>query len=230
MKTMSEGHRINRVGWLRAAVLGANDGIISISSLLIGVAAAQTPHSGIVIAGTAGLIAGAMSMAAGEYISVSSQSDLEKAELRQEKSELENNAEYEMEELTHIYVNRGLDYPLAKQVAQQLTAHNALEAHSRDELGITETLRAKPFQAAISSGLSFILGAFLPLLVAIFFPQANLIVAVSLMAILFLALLGIVSANIGRSNPILAAVRVITWGALAMVISAAIGRLLGVVV
>lgn len=230
MKTMSEGHRISRIGWLRAAVLGANDGIISTSSLLIGVAAAQTSHSGIIIAGTAGLIAGAMSMAAGEYISVSSQADLEKAESKQERLELETNADYEMEELAHIYVKRGLDYPLAKQVAEQLTAHDALAAHLRDELGITETLRAKPLQAAISSGLSFSLGAFLPLMVAILFPVNQLIMAVSILAIIFLALLGIISARLGRSSSLVAASRVMLWGALAMLVSAGIGRLLGVVV
>lgn len=226
----SEGHRINRIGWLRAAVLGANDGIISTSGLLIGVTAAQTSHSGIIIAGMAGLVAGAMSMAAGEYISVSSQSDFEQAELAQEQMELDTNHAFETEELANIYVGRGLDYNLAKQVATQLMAHNALEAHCRDELGITETFRARPLQAALSSAASFSIGAILPLLVAIIFPREVLIMAISIFALLFLAVLGVVAAKIGRANPWVSAIRVTLWSALAMLISGIIGNLLGVTI
>lgn len=225
-----ERHRIGQIGWLRAAVLGANDGIISTASLLIGVAAAHASHGSIVIAGTAGLIAGAASMAAGEYISVSSQADTEKAELQREKQELATNIPAEIEELTLIYVSRGLEYSLAKQVALQLMAHDALGAHARDELGITETLSARPFQAAFSSACSFTMGAILPLLVAIFMPAADLIPALFIMSIIFLAFLGGIAAKIGGSSLLKGATRVTLWGMLAMILSAGIGSLLGVVV
>jgi VIT1/CCC1 family predicted Fe2+/Mn2+ transporter len=225
-----EQHRIQRVGWLRAAVLGANDGIISTASLIIGVAAAHTSHAGILIAGTAGLIAGAMSMAAGEYISVSSQADTEKAELKIEQKELEKNPIFETEELASIYVERGLDYELAKQVAIQLMEHDALGAHARDELGITETLRARPFQAAVSSACSFTLGAILPLLFAMLTPIDYLIPAVSVMAVLLLAFLGALAAKTGGSGMMLGAMRVTLWGSLAMLLSAGIGSFLGVLI
>ncbi len=196
----SEGHRINRVGWLRAAVLGANDGIISTSSLLIGVAAAKMPLGHILISGAAGLLAGAMSMAAGEYISVKSQADIEKSDLIQERHELETNYPHELEELTAIYISRGLTQDLAKEVAKSLMAHDALDAHARDELGINERSTARPLQAAVSSGLSFSLGAFLPLSVALIGKQSSLISLIFIMSIFFLALLGSIAAGIAGSK------------------------------
>lgn len=225
-----EHHRINRVGWLRAAVLGANDGIISTSSLIIGVASAHTPYSGILIAGIAGWVAGAMSMAAGEYISVSSQADTERADLALEKKELELHRAAETEELTMIYVKRGLEHPLAREVAKQLMAHDALGAHARDELGITEVVIARPLQAAFSSALSFTVGALLPLSVVLVSPSRYLLYIIGFMTIFFLGLLGTVAAEIGGSKRLAGALRVAIWGSLAMVFSASIGHFLGTVV
>lgn len=225
-----EKHRLNRIGWLRAAVLGANDGIISTASLLIGVAAANTPYSGIFVAGVAGLFAGAMSMAAGEYISVSSQADTEKSELKLEAYELKTNLPAEINELTNIYIKRGLEPDLAREVALQLMKKNALEAHARDELGITETLSARPIQAAIFSAASFTLGSIFPLATVIISPRDDLMISISIMSVVFLALLGGVAAKIGRSSILLGATRVVVWGTLAMLASAGIGRLLGIVV
>ncbi len=225
-----EYHRIERIGWLRAAVLGANDGIISTASLLIGVAAAHTPYSGILVAGIAGLIAGAMSMAAGEYISVSSQADTEKSALQCEKNELESSLSNEIEELTTIYINRGLEPTIAKEVVKQLMAKDALGTHARDELGITEISSARPLQAAMFSACSFTLGSLLPLLIIFIAPRTYLIQAISVMAVLFLALLGGVAAKIGGARIILGAVRVVVWGTLAMMVSAGIGSLLGIAV
>lgn len=229
-KQHKEYHRIERIGWLRAAVLGANDGIISTASLLIGVAAAHTPYHGILVAGIAGLIAGAMSMAAGEYISVSSQADTEKSALQCEKNELESSLPNEIEELTTIYINRGLEPTLAKEVVKQLMAKDALGTHARDELGITEISSARPFQAAIFSACSFTLGAFLPLLIIIIAPRTNLILTISVMAVLFLALLGALAAKVGGARILLGALRVAVWGTLAMIVSAGIGSLLGIAV
>ncbi len=225
-----EKHRTQHIGWLRAAVLGANDGIVSISSLIVGVAAAQAATNDILIAGVAGLVAGAMSMAAGEYISVSSQADTEKADIARESMELENFVESEKEELASIYVNRGLDSDLAKQVADQLMAHDAIGAHARDELGISEILTARPIQAAFSSAGTFTIGAALPLLAVLLFPKSILIPAVSLTSLLCLALLGMFSARIGGSPVLKAILRVTFWGALAMLITAGIGALFGIAV
>lgn len=222
-----EFHRIERIGWLRAAVLGANDGIISTASLLIGVAAAQSTHSGILIAGVAAITAGAMSMAAGEYISVSSQADTENAEIQRELSELKNSLPAELEELTTIYIKRGLDRELATQVANQLMAHDALGAHMHDELGITKASRARPFQAAIFSALSFSIGAILPMIVAIFSPKNYVIPAIFIMSVLFLSLLGTLAAQVGGSKLITGAARVTLWGTIAMLVTALIGTLLG---
>lgn len=225
-----EYHRIERIGWLRAAVLGANDGIISTASLLIGVAAAHTPYNGIFVAGIAGLIAGAMSMAAGEYISVSSQADTEKSALQREKIELAESLPNELEELTTIYVNRGLDRSLAEEVVKQLMSKDALGAHARDELGITEITSARPLQAAIFSACSFTLGSLLPLLTIFLVPRIYLIPSVSIMAVLFLALLGAVAAKVGGARIVLGSLRVVIWGTLAMLVSAGIGSLLGIAV
>ena len=225
-----EYHRIERIGWLRAAVLGANDGIISTASLLIGVAAAHTPYNGIFIAGIAGLIAGAMSMAAGEYISVSSQADTEKSALKLEKKELAENLPNEVEELTSIYVKRGLEPDLAKEVAKQLMANDALGAHARDELGITEITSARPLQAALFSACSFTLGSLLPLLIIFIVPRTFLIPSVSIIAILLLGLLGALAAKVGGARVLLGSMRVVLWGAIAMFVSAGIGSLLGITV
>ncbi len=222
-----EFHRIERIGWLRAAVLGANDGIISTASLLIGVAAAQTTHSGILIAGVAALTAGAMSMAAGEYISVSSQVDIENAEIQREKLEQETDLPAEIEELTSIYVKYGLDHALAIQVAKQLMAHDALGSHIRDELGITKTLKARPYQAALFSACSFSIGAVLPIIVAILTPTNYFIFAIFVTAIFFLAFLGGLAAKIGGSRIVVGATRVTLWGTLAMLLTAIIGSLFG---
>ncbi len=222
-----EFHRIERIGWLRAAVLGANDGIISTASLLIGVAAAHTTHSGILIAGVAAITAGAMSMAAGEYISVSSQSDIENADKKREESELSKDLPAEIEELTTIYMKRGLDRALATQVANQLMTHDALGAHMRDELGITNALRARPFQAAIFSACSFSIGAMLPMIIAILSPAHYVIPAVFIMSVLFLSLLGAFAAQVGGSKLIIGAARVTLWGTIAMFVTALIGTLIG---
>lgn len=221
-----ELHRVERIGWLRAAVLGANDGIISTASLLIGVAAAHITENGIIITGIAALIAGSMSMAAGEYISVKSQEDTENAEIQQEKLELENNFPAEIAELTSIYVKYGLEPDLAAQVANQLMKHDALGAHIRDELGITTTLRARPLQAALFSAGSFSIGAMLPILVTIFSPKNYLIPIIFVMAIFFLALLGGLAAKIGRSSIAIGAARVTLWGTLAMLLTGIIGSVL----
>ena len=225
-----EYHRIERIGWLRAAVLGANDGIISTASLLIGVAAANTPYNGILVAGIAGLIAGAMSMAAGEYISVSSQADTEKSALQREKKELEENLPNEMEELTTIYINRGLEPSFAKEVVKQLMAKDALGTHARDELGITTISSARPLQAAMFSACSFTLGSLLPLLIIFIVPRSYLILTISVMAVLFLALLGAIAATVGGSRILLGSLRVVVWGTRAMIVSAGIGALVGIAV
>jgi VIT1/CCC1 family predicted Fe2+/Mn2+ transporter len=225
-----ERHSIGRVGWLRAAVLGANDGIVSTSSLLIGVAAAQAARGEILTAGVAGLVAGAMSMAAGEYVSVSSQADTEQAEIERERGELARDPEFERQELTNIYVGRGLEPALARQVAQQLMEHDALETHKRDELGITEALRARPVQAALASAGTFALGAALPLLVAALLSREHAITGVSAASLSSLALLGGLAARAGGARAGMGAARVVFWGALAMGLTAAVGRLFGAVV
>lgn len=225
-----EHHRTGRIGWLRASVLGANDGLISTASLIVGIAAAQFEHKDLVVAGFAGLVAGAMSMAAGEYVSVSSQSDTEKAELAREEHELATNTEFETEELTKIYIQRGLEPKLARQVSEQLMAHDALGAHARDELGIFEHTIARPIQAAFASASSFSVGAAFPLLIAIFVPMQIVIPAVFMGSLFFLALLGAWSAHIGGAKMITAMGRVTFWGIIAMVLTTAIGRLFGTVV
>ena len=222
-----ERHRTGRVGWLRAAVLGANDGILSTSSLVLGVAAAHATHSNIVIAGVAGLVAGAMSMAAGEYVSVHSQADTEEAELNLERAELRADEKGEHKELTAIYVARGLEPALAKQVAKQLMAHDALGAHARDELGISDTLRARPLQAALASAGSFAVGAAMPLLVTVTASAAGLIPLVSTTSLVFLALLGALAARVGGARVMIGAIRVTFWGALAMALTAGVGWLFG---
>jgi VIT1/CCC1 family predicted Fe2+/Mn2+ transporter len=222
-------HRTERIGWLRAAVLGANDGILSTSSLVLGVAASRATHSSVVVAGIAGLVAGAMSMAAGEYVSVHSQADTEEAELEAERAELKADDKGEHKELTAIYVARGLDPMLAKQVADQLMAHDALGAHARDELGISETLRARPIQAALASAGSFAVGATMPLLVTAMAPAAGLIPLVSGTSLVFLALLGGLAAHAGGAGVMMGAIRVTFWGALAMALTAGVGSLFGTV-
>lgn len=223
-----EGHRTHRIGWLRAAVLGANDGIVSTASLVLGVAAAGASSKSILVAGVAGLVAGAMSMAAGEYVSVSSQSDTENADLDRERQELAAYPRHEHAELTAIYVKRGLDADLASQVATQLTAHDALGAHARDELGISETMTARPVQAALASAATFAVGAAMPLLITLLVPVSALMWAVSGSSLLFLALLGSLAGRAGGASVITAAVRVTFWGALAMALTAGVGALFGV--
>jgi vacuolar iron transporter family protein len=225
-----ERHRTEQSGWLRAAVLGANDGILSTASLVLGVAAAHGSRSNVLIAGIAGLVAGAMSMAAGEYVSVHSQADTEQADLERERVELRTDDEGEHAELTAIYVGRGLDPLLAKQVAVQLMAHDALGAHARDELGISEALRARPVQAAFTSAGSFAVGASLPLIVATLVSEASLPIAVSGTSLLFLALLGGLAARAGGADVTRGAIRVTFWGALAMGITAGVGALFGTIV
>jgi len=224
-----ETHRTERIGWLRAAVLGANDGILSTSSLVLGVAAAHGTHKSILVAGIASLVAGAMSMAAGEYVSVHSQADTEKADLALERAELKTDPKGELKELKEIYVARGLDPSLAEQVAQKLMAHDALGTHARDELGIVETLRARPLQAAWASAGSFAFGAVLPLLVAALTTDAVLIPLVSVTSLVFLALLGGVAARAGGAGVMAGAIRVTFWGALAMAVTAGVGWLFGTV-
>ena len=224
----TEAHRSHRVGWLRAAVLGANDGIVSTASLIIGVAAAGATLDNILLAGIAGLVAGAMSMAAGEYVSVSSQSDTEKADLALESKSLEENFELEKEELAKIYESRGLGPVLAKQVAEELMAHDALGAHARDEIGILESVSAKPFQAAFSSAGTFTVGAALPLIVAWIVPETQIITLVAVSSLIFLALLGGLAAGAGGAAISVGAVRVTFWGALAMALTAGVGRMFGV--
>jgi len=221
--SLKEQHRIGRIGWLRAAVLGANDGILSTASIVLGVAAAHTSRGGILVAGTAGLVAGAMSMAAGEYVSVHSQADTESAELDLERKELATDDKGEHRELAAIYVGRGLEPALAKQVAQQLMAHDALGAHARDELGITPALKARPIQAALASAASFTAGAAMPLLVSILVPSPLLILCVSSASLAFLALLGGLAAGVGGAPVIAGTLRVTFWGALAMGVTAGVG-------
>ena len=230
LKTHTEDHQVGRIGWLRAAVLGANDGIVSTASLIIGVAAASGDKGAILVAGVAGLVAGAMSMAAGEYVSVSSQSDTEAASLAKETWELANQPDAEHAELTAIYVERGLDETLAAQVASQLMASDALGAHARDELGLSEVSTARPVQAALTSAVTFAVGAALPLLAVLVAPGAWLIWAVALASLVFLGALGAVGAAAGGASPWKPTVRVVFWGALAMLITAAIGALFGTVV
>jgi len=220
-------HRTGRIGWLRAAVLGANDGILSTSSLVLGVAAAHAAHSNVLLAGAAGLVAGAMSMAAGEYVSVHSQSDTEQADLELERKELKADDKGEHNELMAIYVGRGLDPSLAKRVARQLMVHDAIGAHARDELGISEILRARPIQAALASAGCFAVGAAMPLLVAAMAPAGVLIPLVSGTSLLFLALLGGLAARAGGAGVMLGAMRVTFWGALAMALTARVGSLFG---
>jgi VIT1/CCC1 family predicted Fe2+/Mn2+ transporter len=224
-----ERHRIHRIGWLRAAVLGANDGILSTASLVLGVATAHATHSNVLVAGTAGLVAGAMSMAAGEYVSVHSQADTEKAELERERREIQTDDKGEHRELAAIYVSRGLDPSLAKQVAQQLMAHDALGAHARDELGISQTLRARPIQAALASAGSFAIGAAMPLLVTAVVPEAGLIPIVSGTSLVLLTILGGFAARAGGAGVTAGAIRVTFWGALAMAVTAGVGALFGTV-
>jgi VIT1/CCC1 family predicted Fe2+/Mn2+ transporter len=224
----TEKHRTHRIGWLRAAVLGANDGIVSTASLVLGVAAAGVNSQAILVTGVAGLVAGAMSMAAGEYVSVSSQADTERADLRRESMELAASPEHEHAELVAIYVKRGLDAELASNVATQLMQHDALGAHARDELGISDTLTARPVQAAFASAGTFAVGAVLPLLVVILFPVSALMWAVSGSSLLFLALLGSLAGSVGGAPVMKAALRVTFWGALAMALTAGVGALFGV--
>lgn len=223
-----EEHYTTRSGWLRAAVLGANDGILSTTSLAIGIAAASTTREPIVLAALAGLVAGALSMAAGEYVSVSSQSDIEVADLTREKGELENTPDLELRELANIYQHRGLDENLAMQVAIQLTAHDALGAHAKDELGINEITQAKPMQAALASAASFIIGGLLPLLVSIFAPIKLMVIYQYSFSILFLALSALIAAKAGGSNQGKAVLRICFWGTVAMFMTALVGYLFGV--
>jgi vacuolar iron transporter family protein len=222
-----EHHYSTRIGWLRAAVLGANDGIVSTASLVVGVAAANAARADVLLAGIAGLVAGAMSMAAGEYVSVSSQSDTEKADLAREKKELEINHDDEKKELTNIYIERGLEPALAKQVADQLMKHDALKAHARDELGLTEIHAAQPFQAAWTSALSFALGAAMPLLAVIFSPINLMIPIVVIGSLFFLAGMGMLAAKTGGANIWVGALRVAFWGLIAMLATFLVGRLFG---
>jgi VIT1/CCC1 family predicted Fe2+/Mn2+ transporter len=225
---MPEIHKSHRIGWLRAAVLGANDGIVSTASLIVGIAAANTSKEGILLAGVAGLVAGGMSMAAGEYVSVSSQADTEEADLALEKDALQNKPEEEQEELAKIYEERGLEPELASQVAVQLMEHDALGAHARDEIGISEISNANPLQAAFSSALTFTLGAALPLLAAWIMPVENLMWAVTLSSLVFLAFLGGLAAFAGGASIVKGALRVTFWGALAMALTAGAGQIFGV--
>ncbi|MBC7698313.1 MAG: VIT family protein [Bacteroidia bacterium] len=224
----SENHRSHRIGWLRAAVMGANDGIVSTASLIIGVAFAHATHETLLLTGVAGLVAGAMSMAAGEYISVSSQADTEAADLRRERLELASDHESELKELTQIYIGRGLKPDLAHQVATQLTSHDALAAHARDELGITDLTSARPIQAAIASAITFSIGALLPLVVVLTAPTELTIHYVAIMSLVFLAMLGALAAKAGGANIWIGTARVTFLGVLAMAATAGIGSLLGV--
>jgi VIT1/CCC1 family predicted Fe2+/Mn2+ transporter len=229
MRKPPERHYAERIGWLRAAVLGANDGIVSTASLVVGVAAANAERGDVLIAGIAGLVAGAMSMAAGEYVSVSSQADTESADLARERQELENDQEYEHQELAAIYVKRGLEPSLAQQVAVQLMAHDALSAHARDELGLSEIHIARPIQAAVASAITFAVGAALPLMLTWFSPFDFVVPAVALGSLVFLALLGGLAARAGGASMVKGAGRVMLWGALAMAATAAIGRIFGTI-
>jgi VIT1/CCC1 family predicted Fe2+/Mn2+ transporter len=224
-----EHHRLHRIGWLRAAVLGANDGIVSTSSLIIGVASAGATQESILLAGIAGLVAGAMSMAAGEYVSVKSQHDTELADLELERRSLEQNFEFEIQELAEIYERRGIEPELAHQVAVQLMDHDALGAHARDEIGISTSSRSQPILATLSSAVTFTVGAALPLLTAWLFGGTKVIAAVAVASLLFLGLLGALAARAGGASIVVGAARVTFWGALAMAITAGVGRLFGVV-
>jgi VIT1/CCC1 family predicted Fe2+/Mn2+ transporter len=225
-----EHHRLDRIGWLRAAVLGANDGILSTASLLVGVASAQAAPGGVLLAGVAGLVAGAMSMAAGEYVSVRSQADSEQAELDLESRELREDPTGEHKELTEIYVRRGLERALAHDVAAQLMRHNALEAHARDELGLSMTTAAKPLQAAAASAVSFASGAILPILAAVWSPRERVALVTVVVSLLALAILGAISARLGGANLARSVARIVFWGALAMALSAAVGWIFSVAV
>jgi VIT1/CCC1 family predicted Fe2+/Mn2+ transporter len=225
-----ETHRSQHISWLRALVLGANDGIVSTASLILGVAAAHTSFDNILLTGVAGLVAGAMSMAAGEYVSVSSQADTEKADLAREKFELENQPEQELNELAHIYVERGLDFALAMEVAKKLTAHDALSSHARDELGINSTFSARPVQAALVSAVAFSVGAALPLILVVVSPVKFLTLSVALGSLFFLMILGALAAKVGGASIWRGALRVLFWGALAMLMTSGIGALFGTVV
>lgn len=222
-----EEHYTNRSGWLRAAVLGANDGILSTTSLAIGIAAASTTREPIVLAALAGLVAGALSMAAGEYVSVSSQADIESADLKREKNELDTMPEVELKELAKLYIERGLDEDLALQVATQLTAHDALGAHAKDELGINEITQAKPMQAALASAASFVTGGMLPMLVSIFAPLNLMVVYQYSLAIVFLAISALIAAKAGGSSKSKAVIRICFWGTAAMAMTAFVGYLFG---
>lgn len=222
-----ERHYSQRIGWLRAAVLGANDGIVSTASLIVGVAAAGTDRAEVLLAGIAGLAAGAMSMASGEYVSVSSQADTEAADLAREREELETNEAYEREELAHIYMARGLDAALAREVSAQLMAQDALAAHARDELGLSEIHRARPLQAALASAASFAAGASIPVILAALVPVARIVALVAAGSLVLLALLGGLAAGAGGAGKLVGAVRICFWGALAMALTAAIGAMLG---
>lgn len=230
LRVHSEHHLVERIGWLRAAVLGANDGIVSTASLIVGVAAAAATPSDVLIAGVAGLVAGAMSMAAGEYVSVSSQADTEHADLARESAELKSNPAFELEELSQIYVQRGVEEGLARQVAEQLMAKGALAAHARDELGIVAATTARPLQAALTSAATFSVGAVMPLAMVVIAPAAALVPAVCAASLVFLALLGAIGARAGGANVWRATTRVAFWGALAMALTAGIGKLFGTVV
>jgi VIT1/CCC1 family predicted Fe2+/Mn2+ transporter len=225
-----EVHRTHRTGWLRAAVLGANDGIVSTASLLLGVASASASHGSILLAGVAGLVAGAMSMAAGEYVSVHSQADTEMADLQREHEEIAADAESEQRELTAIYIGRGLDGKLASEVARQLMAHDALGAHARDELGITQSGAARPVQAAFTSAGSFAAGATLPLVIAAIAPVQRLVLTVGISSLLFLAILGVLAAQAGGANRMRSTFRIVSWGSLAMAATWATGLIFGTLV
>lgn len=230
MTKHNEFHRSDRIGWLRASVLGANDGIVSTASLILGVAAAHVSQDQILVTGIAGLVAGAMSMAAGEYVSVSSQSDTEAADLAREKEELVKDIDHEHDELAQIYQGRGLDAELAKEVARQLMLHDALGSHARDELGINEKFSARPVQAALASALTFAVGAALPLSLVLISPLDELLLWVSITSLLCLAILGGLAAQVGGANMLKGAIRVIFWGAFAMGLTAGIGSLFGVAI
>ncbi|TRL30812.1 VIT family protein [Methylosinus sporium] len=230
LRLHAEKHLVDRIGWLRAAVLGANDGIVSTASLIVGVAAATATRNDVLIAGVAGLVAGAMSMAAGEYVSVSSQSDTERADLKRERNELSDNVAFELDELADVYVTRGVDRELALRVAEQMMAKDALTAHARDELGISEITTARPVQAALTSAATFSLGAAMPLLMVVVAPVGTLVPVVSVASLAFLALLGAIGARAGGADVLRATARVTFWGALAMALTAGIGKVFGTVV
>jgi vacuolar iron transporter family protein len=225
-----EAHKSDRIGWLRAAVLGANDGTISVASLVVGVAASGAPRNSILLTGVAGLVAGAMSMAAGEYVSVQSQADTERADIKMERGELQDQPESELAELTAIYISRGLDRPLAHAVAEKLMSGDALAAHARDELGITETLRARPVQAALASAISFVAGAIIPIIAVLLAPTALVTQALTGTSLVTLAILGATAAYAGGAPVTRGAIRVAFWGALAMGITAGVGKLFGTAV